>query len=59
MKKQIMLSGHHLFPNVPEVEASSGDRAPSRTGTSDIYTIYETILRKSVVSGAQPSQDEL
>lgn len=55
----MLFSEHHLFPNTPEVEASSGDKAHSRAGTSDIYTIHETLLKKSVVSGDQPSQDEL
>lgn len=55
----MLLSGNHLFPNISEAEASSGGRAHSRAGTSGIYTIYETILRKGVGSGAQPRQDEL
>lgn len=58
-EKKMLLSGNHLFPNISEAEASSGGRAHSRAGTSGIYTIYETILRKGVGSGAQPRQDEL
>lgn len=55
----MLLSGHHLFPKIPEAEASSENRAHFRAGTSHIYTIHVIKLKKGVVSGAQSSQNEL